>query len=130
MSPHKESYFSVDHRRYLIVCGAGVALTAIMCFDPQRDPLFDHSQQYTFLKSILAFAYKFTVTAVAVTLPLPVGLFTPVFITGSILGRLLWKVVFTYAPGFSRCSPWEFALVGAASFTTGVTRGISTGIKI
>lgn len=34
-------------------------------------------------------AYKFVATLFSVTLPLPVGLFTPTFVTGGLLGRIL-----------------------------------------
>jgi chloride channel 2 len=49
----------------------------------------DMTRSYKFLFPY--FIYKFIATALSVTLPLPVGLFTPVFLTGGILGRIVGK---------------------------------------
>ena len=38
------------------------------------------------------FPVKFVVTILSVTLPLPVGLFTPVFILGGVLGRIIGNI--------------------------------------
>ncbi len=44
----------------------------------------------TTLHHLCLFAvYKFVATLLSVTLPLPVGLFTPTFVTGGLLGRIL-----------------------------------------
>jgi len=73
-----------------------------------------------------------------VTLPLPVGLFQPVFLLGGVLGRLAGEVMCSvpgglgggaHTGGFARFLPREYALVGAAAFSTGVTRAISTAGK-
>ena len=40
---------------------------------------------------VLYFLYKFLATALSVTLPLPVGLFTPVFLAGGVMGRIIGK---------------------------------------
>ena len=51
-------------------------------------------EQLFFLPSLtlwLYFPYKLLITALSVTLPLPVGLFTPVFLSGGVLGRICGK---------------------------------------
>ena len=37
--------------------------------------------------------FKFLVTTICVALPLPVGLFTPTFVTGGAIGRLFGEIV-------------------------------------
>lgn len=44
-------------------------------------------------KLCLFAVYKFVATLLSVTLPLPVGLFTPTFVTGGLLGRILGKLL-------------------------------------
>lgn len=80
--------------------------------------------------------YKFLVTALSVTLPLPVGLFTPVFMIGGIIGRLIGELIASISAFDNRVRvvsnylPREYALIGAAAFSTGVTRAISTAVII
>lgn len=48
------------------------------------------SMTATTLHHLCLFAvYKFVATLLSVTLPLPVGLFTPTFVTGGLIGRIL-----------------------------------------
>ena len=80
------------------------------------------------------FPVKFLITIFCVTLPLPVGLFTPVFLLGGVLGRIIGAdpvlqpvltlvgeavAGTTLAAGYSAR---EIALIGAAALSTGVTR--------
>ena len=51
------------------------------------DYMFQATELGLTLSLCLYFPYKFLVTAFSVTLPLPVGLFVPVFLTGGIFGR-------------------------------------------
>ena len=77
---------------------------------------------------ILFFLYKVIITAISVTLPLAVGLFTPVFIAGGVLGRVIGMFVCSYLT--TNYQPWEYAIIGAAAFSTGVTRAISTALIV
>ena len=45
---------------------------------------------------LLFFIYKFLVTAISVTLPLPVGLFMSVFLTGGVLGRVVGEFLISF----------------------------------
>ncbi len=91
------------------------------------------------LPLLLYLPFKFIVTILCVTLPLPVGLFTPVFLIGGTTGRVVGEALRTLdthflekhgIPDFITFHPWEFALIGAAAFSAGVTRAISTAIII
>ena len=72
--------------------------------------------------------FKLLVTTLSVTLPLPVGLFTPVFVTGSAIGRIFGELVNANPFLHSTISPWEFAIIGCAAFCTGVTGAVSTTV--
>jgi chloride channel 2 len=91
--------------------------------------MFDQqSEKVAIIYLVIFFGFKFFVTAIAVTLPLPVGLFTPVFICGGVLGRILGEIIVPL--GITSFQPWEFAIIGAAAFSTGVTRAISTALIV
>ena len=79
-------------------------------------------------KLLLFVPYKFLITCLCVTLPLPVGLFTPVFITGGAIGRLFGEWVRIHFFASTKLEPWEFAVIGAAAFSTGVTHAVSTAV--
>ncbi|GMI08808.1 hypothetical protein TrVE_jg6427 [Triparma verrucosa] len=88
---------------------------------------------------LLYLPFKFFVTIMCVTLPLPVGLFTPVFLIGSTTGRIVGEFLLLLdthfmqkhgVKNFISFQPWEFALIGAAAFSSGVTRAISTALII
>lgn len=54
--------------------------------------LFQQNEMQVTSNSLIPyFFYKFMATALSVTLPLPVGLFTPVFLAGGVLGRIIGK---------------------------------------
>lgn len=70
---------------------------------------------------------KYVLTAVSVILPLPAGIFTPVFVIGGCLGRVFGEIIMALGLQYEYL-PYEFAIVGAAAFSTGVTRAISTAV--
>ena len=69
---------------------------------------------------------KFVLTAACLSLPIPSGLFMPVFMLGGILGRLCGEAFDYWNVIDSNFVPGEFAVVGAAAFAAGATRAIST----
>jgi len=74
---------------------------------------------------------KFISTILCVCLPLPVGLFTPTFMTGAALGRIFGEILNRYYDSdLSSFRAWEYAVIGAAAFSSGVTRAISTAVVI
>ena len=82
---------------------------------------------------------NFFMTAAAITLPIPAGLFIPVLVIGALVGRFVASgacyfqygdlavkecaVIFGYEPGV-------YAVVGAAAFAAGTTRAISTAVIV
>ena len=82
---------------------------------------------------VLYLPFKFLVTTLCVSLPLPVGLFTPTFVTGGAIGRIFGEALDTLGvqvKGVSTFAPWEYAVIGAAAFSSGVTRAISTAVIV
>ncbi|RQM28136.1 hypothetical protein B5M09_007194 [Aphanomyces astaci] len=76
--------------------------------------------------SIISVLVRLTPELVCVVVPLPAGIFTPTFVIGGIFGRLVGEaiVVTQFVP--TKFEPYEFAIIGAAAFSAGVTRAIST----
>lgn len=71
--------------------------------------------------------YKFSFTSLALSMPIPAGVYTPIFATGSLIGRLfgeIWKIA------FPSIVPGTYALAAAAGFTSGCTRTIATGVIV
>lgn len=71
---------------------------------------------------------KFPLIVVSIGLPIPAGVFIPCFLLGAGLGRLygeLLRLLF----GIS-IVPGGYAVVGAAAFTSGVTRALSVAVVI
>ena len=95
-----------------------------------RDVMFTAKGDSYSLQSLVTwFGYKFLVTAFSVSLPIPCGLFSPVFLSGSLLGRAIG--ILLKAIGFqSKYSLSEFAIIGSVSFSTGITRAISTALIV
>jgi H+/Cl- antiporter ClcA len=96
--------------------------------------LYDYLFQKNDMAPILGhlsvyFLYKFFATALSVTLPLPVGLFTPIFLTGGVMGRIIGEILTRYR-GFEHYFPWEYSVLGAAGLATGVTRAMSTAVIV
>ncbi|EME31005.1 chloride channel/carrier, CIC family [Galdieria sulphuraria] len=80
------------------------------------------------LQVFLLLVVKFPLVVVSVGLPIPAGVFVPSFLLGSCFGRLygeLLKLIFG-----DIIVPGGYAVVAAASFTTGVTRALSCAVII
>eukprot|EP00112_Aurelia_sp_Birch-Aquarium-sp1_P022710 Seg65.8 transcript_id=Seg65.8/GoldUCD/mRNA.D3Y31 product="Chloride channel protein 2" protein_id=Seg65.8/GoldUCD/D3Y31 len=75
---------------------------------------------------------KFILTAVCVALPVPAGVFFPVFIIGAAYGRLVGECMATWFPnGVSTpIVPGGYAVVGAAAMAGAVTHTISTSVIV
>lgn len=73
---------------------------------------------------------KFVLTLVSVVLPIPAGLFTPTFVIGGIYGRLLGEAIRAFGLLSTQYEPFEFAIIGAGAFSSGVTHAISTAVII
>eukprot|EP00011_Vannellida_sp_DIVA3-517-6-12_P004637 CAMPEP_0114610798 /NCGR_PEP_ID=MMETSP0168-20121206/3787_1 /TAXON_ID=95228 ORGANISM="Vannella sp., Strain DIVA3 517/6/12" /NCGR_SAMPLE_ID=MMETSP0168 /ASSEMBLY_ACC=CAM_ASM_000044 /LENGTH=881 /DNA_ID=CAMNT_0001821753 /DNA_START=49 /DNA_END=2691 /DNA_ORIENTATION=+ len=72
---------------------------------------------------------KFFMTAVSLGLPVPCGLYTPVFMMGAAGGRLVGELVsWFFVEGYIH--PGCYAVVGAAAMSAGVTRTLSTAVIV
>lgn len=98
--------------------------------------------------NLLIFAsVKFLVVPLAASLPIPAGVFVPVFVLGAAIGRLFGEVmIFIFpsdSPGFqdvngtscmnsaySGIVPGGYAVVGAAAMAGSVTQTISTSVIV
>lgn len=74
---------------------------------------------YSVLKSVL--------TIFSLNLDVPCGLFTPVFVIGAALGRFFGEFLLLF---FNEPLAAGYAVVGAASFTAGVTGTVSTAVIV
>ena len=93
--------------------------------------LFDEKEvsQIKLPTILVLFCAKFVLTALCCSLPLPSGLFTPVFTVGALSGRLFGQGVTALSSYYGTSltfSAGEFAVAGAAAFAGGVTRSIAT----
>ncbi len=130
----KYSRSTIYFRRYAMVACVAI-LVSVPCYYEQvkvqsvsngsktlLDFLFQANEMHSYVSHFIPyFAYKFIATALSVTLPLPVGLFTPVFLSGGVLGRIFGELLCNNS-NFKNFFPWEYAILGAAGFATGVTR--------
>lgn len=133
---------TVIQRRFYMVIGATFIVTTLTFFSETwgLDALAREAdvsvESYLFKDGVIGsqfylsnwIIYKYFMTIISVTLPLPVGLFTPVFITGGAIGRVFGEAIHLYFPAITALEPWEFAVVGSAAFSAGVTRVVSTAV--
>ncbi|OQS07350.1 Amino Acid-Polyamine-Organocation (APC) Family, partial [Thraustotheca clavata] len=77
----------------------------------------------------LFFIIRFFATAISATVAIPNGIFTPVFALGAVLGRLFGEFLAYVAP-HAEIVPAGYAIVGAASFTAGVTGTFSIAVIV
>ena len=72
---------------------------------------------------------KFIMTAISLGLPVPCGLYTPVFMMGAAGGRMIGEFIsLFFVDGY--ISPGCYAVVGAAAMSAGVTRTLSTAVIV
>jgi len=132
----------VSRRRVWVVLVASVVIAPAVYLDvayglhggdkPLTDYMFQSGIMGVSAPLGVYVVFKFLVTTLCVSLPLPVGLFTPTFVTGGAIGRLFGEAVHHYYPTdrITSLEPWEFAVIGAAAFSSGVTRAVSTAVIV
>lgn len=81
--------------------------------------------QYAVLHLCIFGFVRMLLTSASVLLPIPCGLFSPVFLIGGALGRLVGELVALVSPNVVRGG---YAVVGAAAFSGSVTRCLSTSM--
>lgn len=95
----------------------------------------DWARWNIFLSLIIIGAYMFILTPWAILLPVPAGVYLPTLIIGASLGRFwgeIMKIVFKPYEGWSNIIiiPGLYSIIGAASFSAGVTHTISSAIIV
>jgi hypothetical protein len=75
---------------------------------------------------LISFFARVFISVIAFNIPLPAGIFVPVFLMGAILGRFVGVVVL-YAGNNSAYLP-GYALVGGCALASGVTQTISVAV--
>ncbi|RHY29275.1 hypothetical protein DYB32_005284 [Aphanomyces invadans] len=76
------------------------------------------------------FVIRYLASAISATVAIPNGIFTPVFALGAVLGRLFGEALAGIAPDSWVIVPAGYAIVGAASFTAGVTGTFSIAVIV
>ena len=96
-----------------------------------------HPSVNIFVTLVLFITLHFFMTAIAITLPVPSGVFIPVFLIGAAFGRLVGECMAALFPDgiysgdeIYRIVPGGYAVVGAASLSGAVTHTISTSVIV
>nr|XP_039270307.1 chloride channel protein 2-like [Styela clava] len=99
---------------------------------------WQHPTVNIYITLMIFIVLHFAMTAFAITLPVPAGVFMPVFVIGAAFGRLVGETMSAlYPQGFVgmggqvfRIVPGGYAVVGAASLSGAVTHTVSTAVIV
>ncbi|XP_063683426.1 chloride channel protein 2-like isoform X2 [Bolinopsis microptera] len=90
-----------------------------------------------FVSLLFFIVFQFVMTAFCVSLPVPAGVFFPIFVLGAAYGRLCGEAMTAWFPeGIHEgqnnffIQPGGYAVVGAAAFSGAVTHTISTSVIV
>ncbi|CAO4385193.1 unnamed protein product [Caenorhabditis nigoni] len=72
----------------------------------------------------------FMFSIISFTLPVPTGVFLPVFVLGAAIGRLYGETIGLILEDIHAIRPGIYAVVGAASFSASVTHTVSVSVMI
>ncbi|XP_067658627.1 chloride channel protein 2-like [Haliotis asinina] len=96
-----------------------------------------HPQTNIYVTLVLFIIMTFQMGVFSNTLPIPAGIFVPVFTVGAAFGRLVGESMAAWFPGgiksgdvLRKIVPGGYAVVGAASLSGSVTRTISTAVIV
>lgn len=95
--------------------------------------LWKGPKQNVFLTLFLFFVMRFWMCCIATTLPVPCGIFIPAFGLGASVGRLIGELIAFWFPFGIRGKPvipGAYAIVGAATFSAGVTHTVSPAVIV
>ena len=99
---------------------------AKFCF-PHAIEIFGNRQLDLNLAVIVVMFIKLVLTPFSIVLPVPAGVFTPLFQIGALFGRVFceaWSVF----PLFSWLDPMECAMVGSSAMTSGSLHTVSIAV--
>ena len=86
-----------------------------------------------FVTLVLFIITRLVFTALSIGLPVPAGVFLPVFVVGAAFGRLVGEgMTYAFMDGFNNNTivPGAYAVIGAAAVTGAVTHTISTSVIV
>ncbi|XP_033764396.1 chloride channel protein 2-like isoform X1 [Pecten maximus] len=96
-----------------------------------------HPDTNIYVNLVIFIVMNFWFGAICNTLPIPAGVFVPVFTVGAAFGRLVGEGMAAWFPGgipsgnvVRKIVPGGYAVVGAASLSGSVTRTISTSVIV
>eukprot|EP00752_Nemacystus_decipiens_P008716 g7778.t1 len=103
-------------------------------YHPLVDRIYDQTEFGMSWHLVQLLLLKSWTTIFSVVQPLPVGLFSPVFVIGGLMGRIFGEIADWMDRRMDSVTinfqPWEFALIGSAAFSAGVTRAVSTAVIV
>ncbi|KAF2078035.1 hypothetical protein CYY_000673 [Polysphondylium violaceum] len=73
---------------------------------------------------------KLVLTSVSITLPIPYGIYIPMFAIGAAVGRFVGEIMKVIFPHMEDIYPTGYAVVGAAALCGGATRTVSSAVII
>ncbi|KAK3105413.1 hypothetical protein FSP39_024702 [Pinctada imbricata] len=98
---------------------------------------WNHPLTNIYVTLTLFIVMNFWFGAICNTMPIPAGVFVPVFTVGAAFGRLIGEAMAAWFPDgvpsgkeIYKIVPGGYAVVGAASFSGAVTRTISTSVIV
>ncbi|XP_055864157.1 chloride channel protein 2-like isoform X2 [Biomphalaria glabrata] len=98
---------------------------------------WNHPLTNVYVTLVLHIILNFLMTIISNTLPIPAGVFVPVFTIGAAFGRLVGESMAAWFPDgiesggmMRKIVPGGYAVVGAASLSGSVTRTISTAVIV
>nr|CDJ97032.1 Chloride channel and Cystathionine beta-synthase domain containing protein [Haemonchus contortus] len=98
---------------------------------------FDHwmdNRESVIALLVIFIIVHFVFSVVCMTLPVPSGVFMPIFVLGAAIGRLMGEIVAIALPSGVieglNIYPGVYAVVGAASFSASVTHTVSVSVMI
>ncbi|XP_060599936.1 chloride channel protein 2-like isoform X2 [Ruditapes philippinarum] len=98
---------------------------------------WNHPDTNIYASLVIFIIMNFWMAAVCNTLPIPAGVFVPVFTIGAAFGRLIGESMAAWFPNgvksgdvIHKIVPGGYAVVGAASLSGSVTRTISTSVIV
>ncbi|XP_071946153.1 chloride channel protein 2-like isoform X2 [Antedon mediterranea] len=104
----------------------------------RQDPATYWENPNVFVTLVSFIVMQFWMVALAITLPVPAGVFMPVFIIGAAFGRLVGESMSAWFPNginsgplvINNIVPGGYAVVGAAALSGSVTHTISTSVIV
>ncbi|XP_052225774.1 chloride channel protein-like isoform X1 [Dreissena polymorpha] len=98
---------------------------------------WNHPSTNIYVTLVLFIINNFWMAAICNTLPIPAGVFVPVFTIGAAFGRLVGECMAAWFPNgvktgdtIQKIIPGGYAVVGAAALSGSVTRTISTAVIV